>query len=119
MNQGLIQDKLYLRTNLNKWVADKKHLLKRSSDAGDIYSTVITIPRTMQRELNFKLGTADWSIDIGSDSTTSLTESAFFGDKQGRLTYNPDRPNARISLSPGAYRFIFNLKTFKYNFIKL
>lgn len=119
MNQGIIQDDLYLRTDLNNWAVDPNYLLRRSSDAGDIYSTVITIPQVMRGDFNFKLGTADWSIDIGKDSSASLTEAAFLGDREGSLTYNPDRGNASISLPPGTYRFIFNLKTFKYNFIKL
>ncbi len=116
---ALVQDQLYLRSNLHNWNVKDAQKLVKSSDGGELYSATIEVPSSFNQDFRFKLGTSDWSIDLGVDDTLTMTEAAFLGDQEGYLTYNPDKGDAVITLSPGQYRFIFNLNTFKYNFIKL
>jgi 1,4-alpha-glucan branching enzyme len=99
-----ISDVLYFRSNANSWSATDANKLQRASDRGDIYMTKITITQPM--DLEFKLGTADWQIELGSP-------------KNGELSYIPNQGNAKAILAPGQYHFLFNIKDFKYQFLKV
>ena len=56
--------------------------------------------------LEFKIATKDWEIDLGSP-------------QNGVLSYDPNQGNARTFLPPGDYHFLFNIKDFKYRFLKV
>ncbi|MCR9206278.1 MAG: hypothetical protein NXH75_16980, partial [Halobacteriovoraceae bacterium] len=99
-----ISDVLYFRSNANSWSATDASELQRASDRGDIYMTKLTISQPM--DLEFKLGTADWEIELGSP-------------KNGELSYVPNLGNAKAFLTPGQYHFLFNIKDFKYQFLKV
>ena len=115
--QGTVSKSLYLRGNFNTWSANPKHMLNKASDHGDIYIVNFDIKESKKYE--FKLGTKDWDIDIGL-----APAELFFQDPKeltvgkGYLSYIPGLQNIEILLDKGSYKFIFNIRTFKYNIIK-
>lgn len=111
-----IKTDLFLRTSSNRWSAQQSLKLTRSSDTGDIYSTVFETSKN--GKIEFKLGSSDWAIDLGA-STTIHTSSSLLEDNEGYLTYVPYAPNANVILAKGKYQFLFNITNFKYSFIKL
>lgn len=114
--EAQIKADLFLRTSNSKWLALEDQKLRRASDGGELYSTTFTMPKA--GEIEFKLGSADWSIDLGA-STTIHSSSSLLEEGQGYLTYVPYAPNSTVKLQAGNYQFLFNITTFKYSFIKL
>ncbi len=114
---GIIHKSLYLRGSINNWTASPKNRLSKASDHGDIYVVNLEVKRKGLFE--FKLGTKDWGIDIGSsfDAFSLFTPKELTKGK-GYLSYIPGLPNIRTSLDKGSYKFIFNIRNYKYNFIK-
>lgn len=99
-----IKEQLYFRSNIEAWSATPTNKLLKASDRGEIYMTKLTIKNPT--DLEFKLGTKNWEIDLGSPKT-------------GELTYIPNQGNAKVFLAPGEYHFLFNIKDFKYRFLKV
>ena len=101
---GNISEDLFFRSNLQSWTASTKNQLNKASDRGDIYMTKLSINEPLN--LEFKIATKDWEIDLGSP-------------QNGVLSYDPNQGNARTFLPPGDYHFLFNIKDFKYRFLKV
>lgn len=113
--KGSLSQPLYLRGTFNNWQANNDSLLKKSSDHGDIYMSEIEISK--QSDFRFKIASADWVYEIGKAGQSAQVKQLNQG--QGYLSSVPRRPEATIKLSPGKYRFIFDIKTFKFSFIRL
>jgi 1,4-alpha-glucan branching enzyme len=101
---------LYLMSPLTNWRADERYKLVPIGDAGNLFSTTITLD--LSTDFEFKFATQDWIIDIGhfASSKSPLNTSE-------QLSYTPKLPNAKIHLKAGKYRLIFDIKTFKYSFV--
>jgi hypothetical protein len=115
---GSISRDLFFRGTLNNWQAQPEFKLNMASDRGDIY--VVNFNVSESGEYEFKLGTADWAIELGestSDFFDPLPE--MFKQNTGFLSYKPALPNLKANLSKGTYKFIFNIRNYKYNFSKL
>lgn len=113
---ALINKTLYFRSNLNRWGAERSYELIRASEGGELYSSVVEVKKPGMVE--FKIADQDWSIELGS-SKNGLLGPSLLESNQGFLSYTPGRPNAKIDLPVGSYQFIFDLRNFKYSFIKL
>lgn len=113
---GGISDGLYFRSNLNGWQAKNSLLLKKASDRGDLYMTEVAV--TFPQEVSFKIGTDDWAIELGAPRKED-TSSIYLDPTEGFLSYVPDSDNAKQVLTPGHYHFLFNIKDFKYRFLKV
>jgi 1,4-alpha-glucan branching enzyme len=111
-----ISEPLFFRSNINAWEARGLNQLRKASDKGDIYMTQVTVEQT--QEIEFKLGSKDWSIDLGSPKKGSQS-TPFLGPTEGFLSYLPEQENATIELGPGVYHFLFNIRDFKYRFLKV
>lgn len=115
---GSIARDLFLRGNLNNWQALSDFKLDMSSDRGDIYVVNFKVPAAGEYE--FKLGTADWAIEMGQ-STSNFFDPLheILEENKGYLSYKPALPNMKAKLQKGTYKFIFNIRNYKYNFLKL
>lgn len=111
-----ISKTLYLRNNQNNWKADTAYELLRASEGGELYRSIVEL----KNDTNFEFKIADdaWNIELGS-SKSGLLGPSLLESNQGFLSYIPNRPNAKIHLEAGTYQFIFDLRNFKYSFIKL
>lgn len=110
-----ISHNLYLRGEFNNWTANNDSLLKKSSDHGDIYMSEIEVKA--DSNYRFKLATQDWNYEIGQ--SFNKFQSKVLKPGQGYLSSLPRQKDASIRLSAGRYRFIFDIKTFKFSFIRL
>ena len=117
--KGSIKEDLYLRSNIYNWQAAKENILYRASDHGNIFATEVKIPQ--KQILEFKLATKDWEIELGQSNTVSPIRPGIISNNplSGALTYQAASPNAKIELDKGTYKFLFNINTFKFNFIKI
>lgn len=94
-----------------------------ASDRGDIY--VVNFDVEKEGKYEFKLGTADWAIDMGISTSLFFDpfplngSNEFFDENKGFLSYSPGLPNIATHFEKGHYKFIFNIRTFKYSFIKI
>lgn len=114
-----ISERLYLRGNFNSWEANESSLLQKEP-LPEIYST--TIELIYSGEIEFKVGSSDWSIDLGAPQLMSDTYEApkFFGQKNsGQLSYRMNLPNQKLFLEAGRYRFRFDLQNFTFVFEKI
>ncbi len=111
-----INKSLYFRSNLNDWKAEASYELLRASEGGELYRSVIELKKAST--IQFKIADQNWDIELGS-SKSGLLGPSFLESNQGYLSYVPNQANAKISLAPGTYQFIFDLRNFKYSFIKL
>ncbi len=111
-----IKKTLYFRSNLSNWEAQAANELLRASEGGELYRSFIEIKE--DTEVEFKIADDSWNIELGS-SKSGLLGPSLLESNQGYLSYVPSRPNAKIKLSAGSYQFIFDLRNFKYSFIKL
>lgn len=112
-SKAKISKDLFLRGTFNNWALQDK--LLRGSDHGDIYVAEISIPNS--GEHRFKLASQDWQYEIGAAPKGSQPKKINQG--QGYLSSTPRRPDVRLNLDRGKYRFIFDIKTFKFSFIRL
>lgn len=97
--------KLYFRSSFLNWQASEKTELKVNSRNTDEYHLRLVVPK--DQIVEFKLGTDDWTIDLGKSTNASV------------LTYVPHAPNVKDSLEAGPYTFKFNIRTYTYSFEKL
>jgi 1,4-alpha-glucan branching enzyme len=104
--QARIDFPLYLRSNLTNWVARGEMRLTPVSDNGELYGLNIAI--TEPTELEFKIASLDWSFELGASEK----------EIEGQMSSVPDQPNQTVTLSPGNYRFVFNLRTFRFYFLR-
>jgi len=102
-----INKTLYLMTGLNNW---QPHEDFRLVDKGNgVFVVDFWCPAEGRYE--FKLGSANWEIEMGTASNVPP-----FSGASDLMSYAPNRPNVKISLQKGRYRFLFDLKTFEYHF---
>ena len=111
-----ISEPLFFRSNINSWEARSLNQLQKASDKGDIYMTQITVEQAQAVE--FKLGSKDWQIDLGSPKAETK-RPAMMEPSEGFLSYLPQQDNAKVELTPGVYHFLFNIRDFKYRFLKV
>lgn len=107
----LTQD-IFLMTESSGWQAQEQYKLNSASDTGELFATEIELSE--DKIFEFKIANKNWTIEMGGivQNETMLTPS-------GQLGYTPNLDNAQVPLTKGKYRFIFNIKTFRYNFISL
>jgi 1,4-alpha-glucan branching enzyme len=109
-DRAQISTPLYLRTSIQQWQAlPTLKLTELSESEGELYGTTLTIKS--DTEIEFKLGSSDWEIELGRERA-SLRK----GDDY--LSYVQNGMNVKTHLTKGRYRFIFNLRSFRYHFIK-
>lgn len=113
--KGTLANPLYIRGTFNNWLANNDSLLQKSSDHGDIYMSEIHIAQA--GDYRFKIASQDWNYEIGKSRQTAQAKQ--IGKGQGYMSSVPGRPDVNINLSPGNYKFIFDIKTFKFSFIRL
>lgn len=112
--KGLLTTPLYFRGSLNGWGATESNKLVQSSEHGDVYSIVVTVPADGDYE--FKLATQDWTIEFGVPARSSNVD-VFGNDVSGQLTNCAYMPNVKVRLKKGSYRFLFSIADYKFNFV--
>lgn len=113
-SRGELSIPLYLRGSMSDWLAHDSLVLRRSSDQGDLYSTVIDVPA--DGEYNFKVASKDWSVEFGAPERGANVEQ-FGQDLMGQLSNMAAMPNISVKLSKGRYRFMFNIIDYKFSFL--
>lgn len=116
-NRGNSSVPLYFRSSLNNWIASGENLLKEVSEQGDLYGVDIEVKQPSSFE--FKIASQNWDIELGhgeplvpwNRSEENLNQMSGF------VSYVPDRPNLTATLDAGRYRFIFDIKNFRYLFL--
>lgn len=111
-NRPSLSQEVYLMSAQSSWKAQQKFRLKGASDQAELYATEITLDKDTLFE--FKIANQDWSIEMGATEGTEANLSP-----SGQLGYTPELGNAQIFLEKGKYRFLFNTKNFRYNFISV
>jgi 1,4-alpha-glucan branching enzyme len=109
-----VGQQLYLMNDLDGWRA-LEHLKLVDQGNGTLIADVGIKSDT---NFNFKLATNDWNIAIGASTQKQDVYYRMKGGTQGVLSYDISGPNATNYLPAGNYRFIFNIYTFEYQFIK-
>ncbi len=107
-NRPEISNPLYLRGTFNNWIANDSLKLRKFTDNGLIAEFFISKTDTFE----FKLGTANWEIDLGIHKNTNAT----IVSGKGQLSYAPNQQNIKVKLKKGSYRFHFDMKTYSYIF---
>lgn len=115
VKKAKITQDLFLKGTFNAWAADKKYMLQKGSERGDVYTVNISIPAAAEYE--FKLATSDWNIELGAPLDGNNLNFRPNNTISGNLSYVPGLKNGKVSLIKGQYKFLFDLKTFKYHFI--
>jgi len=113
-----IRKEIFLRSNLNDWSALRSQMLTPADEKGEIYMTEVHVD--VEGTYEFKLASENWQIELGLASSGRnylLDEPPY--SLGGYLGYEPELPNVSVNLPPGKYKFMFNLKSFKFNFIKI
>ena len=105
-DRGNIEMPLFFRSGLNNWQATPNFKLSQfSENQAHLYGATINVPR--DQEVSFKLATHDWDIEMGASGEGKY------------LSYSPEMKDIKVRLSKGSYKFIFNIKTYKYKFEKM
>jgi 1,4-alpha-glucan branching enzyme len=117
-NSPKLKREVYLRSNLNDWSALRSQMLMPADEKGELYMAEVNVDNDGLYE--FKLATEDWQIELGlaSAGKTYLLDEPPYA-LGGYLGYEPELPNVTVQLPRGKYKFMFNLKSFKFNFIKI
>jgi 1,4-alpha-glucan branching enzyme len=98
---------LYLMSGLNNWQAQEDFRLLEKGNG--LYVVDFWCPTDGRYE--FKLGTANWDVEVGTASEYPIPAGA-----SGHMSYAPNRPNVQAFLQKGRYRFQFDLRSFEYHF---
>ncbi len=102
---------LYLMSSQTDWQADEAMKLRPSTN-GELLRTDLTIDST--QDFEFKLADQKWNIEMGASPANINTLNM-----SGQVSYRPERPNIVMPLEKGRYRFVFNVITFEFTFIRL
>ncbi|MBC7711839.1 MAG: hypothetical protein H7177_00770 [Rhizobacter sp.] len=111
-NAPTMKQALYFRTDALNWVTNDSTLLKTNPANNEELIARVDIPKT---NLEFKLGTQNWEVDLGKSPDTKLSA----GRAQDVLTYVPNSANVKANITPGKYLIRFNLRTYTYSLEKL
>ncbi|MGB0452077.1 MAG: alpha-amylase family glycosyl hydrolase [Bacteriovoracaceae bacterium] len=111
-----MQEKLFVRGTFNDWKLTSE--LRASSDKGDLYVAGVSV--TTSGSHRFKVANANWDIELSNaDSIHQQNMQHFLATPSGNLSYVSRGDDVTLHLDAGRYNFIFNIRTFKFSFIRL